>query len=113
MIQQLCHYVPFFLDLFQMNLKRGTERRKPEFIDSLNKPYDPNKFNFTKVKPCEILCELWPCCGENTTINGATVQNGETEENGKVRFCNTSPLAYLSRFSMLQLNEHYMKEDCV
>ena len=35
---------------------RGLERRKPEYIESLDMPYDPNKFNFTKVKDEEKIC---------------------------------------------------------
>jgi hypothetical protein len=55
--------IPILSIVPQLNLKRGIERRKPEFITGLDQPYDPSKFNFTKVKPDEIICELCPSEG--------------------------------------------------
>lgn len=42
----------------QLNIQRAKERRKPEFIESLQQPFDPNRFNFTKVKSGEIIGTL-------------------------------------------------------
>lgn len=39
----------------QLNIKRALERRKPQMVSSINMPFDPNLFNFTKVKKEEIL----------------------------------------------------------
>lgn len=39
----------------QLNLKRATQRRKPQLIQSPNQPFDASVFNFTKVKPEEVL----------------------------------------------------------
>ncbi|KAK2181812.1 hypothetical protein NP493_375g02091 [Ridgeia piscesae] len=46
--------------VLQLNLKRGSERRRPEQINTLTLPFDPSKFNFTKVRPGEVLCEMCP-----------------------------------------------------
>ncbi|EDO39439.1 predicted protein [Nematostella vectensis] len=44
----------------QLNEKRFVERRKPQQITSVSQPYDPGKFNFTKVQDKEILFEVCP-----------------------------------------------------
>ncbi|KAI0241908.1 GDP-D-glucose phosphorylase 1 [Lamellibrachia satsuma] len=46
--------------VLQLNRKRFFERRQPEFISALTMPFDPTKFNFTKVKPGEVICEMCP-----------------------------------------------------
>ena len=60
---------------FKLNLRRGVDRRKPDNIQSLNMPFDPNKFNFTKVKEGEILFEI--CHANNQLENG--IVDGDEE----------------------------------
>ncbi|XP_042209346.1 GDP-D-glucose phosphorylase 1-like isoform X2 [Homarus americanus] len=42
----------------QMNANRKTMRRKPQNMLHILQPFDPEKFNFTKIKPEEILANL-------------------------------------------------------
>nr|XP_055048954.1 GDP-D-glucose phosphorylase 1 [Misgurnus anguillicaudatus] len=42
----------------QLNIMRGTERRKPQEIVSIRQNFDPNLFNFNKIDPKELLFEL-------------------------------------------------------
>ncbi|NXC23394.1 GDPP1 phosphorylase, partial [Corythaeola cristata] len=42
----------------QLNVKRGTERRPPQAIRSLRQPFDPRDFNFTRIRPGEVLLRL-------------------------------------------------------
>ncbi|XP_029430422.1 GDP-D-glucose phosphorylase 1 [Rhinatrema bivittatum] len=42
----------------QLNIQRGTERRKPQDIQSVGQRFDPQQFNFNKIKPEEILLQL-------------------------------------------------------
>ena len=68
----------FLISSFQLNLRRGIDRRKPDNIQSLNMPFDPNKFNFTKVKEGEILFEVFH--GNEEHVNGSlTTDTSETE----------------------------------
>lgn len=41
-----------------MNSNRKNLRRTPELIVDVQQPFDPNKFNFTKVKKEEHLLQL-------------------------------------------------------
>ncbi|XP_055617180.1 GDP-D-glucose phosphorylase 1 [Toxorhynchites rutilus septentrionalis] len=43
--------------LLQLNRKRTTARRKPDFMANIAPAFDPDLFNFNKIKPVEILCE--------------------------------------------------------
>ncbi|KAM9271055.1 LOW QUALITY PROTEIN: GDP-D-glucose phosphorylase 1 [Cariama cristata] len=42
----------------QLNVQRGTERRPPQAVRSLRQPFDPRAFNFTRIRPGEILLRL-------------------------------------------------------
>ena len=59
----------------QLNVKRATERRKPQEITIVKQTFDSKQFNFTKIKPEEVLFELEK---EDTD----SVCNGETAKVG-------------------------------
>ena len=59
----------------QLNVKRATERRKPQEITIVKQKFDSKQFNFTKIKPEEVLFELEK---EDTD----SVCNGETAKVG-------------------------------
>ncbi|NXV48142.1 GDPP1 phosphorylase, partial [Uria aalge] len=42
----------------QLNVQRGTERRPPQPVQSLRQPFDPAAFNFTRLRPAELLLRL-------------------------------------------------------
>ncbi|KAK2524440.1 hypothetical protein Q9233_009369 [Columba guinea] len=42
----------------QLNVQRGTERRPPQPVCSLRQPFDPAAFNFTRLRPGELLLRL-------------------------------------------------------
>ncbi|NXW41683.1 GDPP1 phosphorylase, partial [Nyctiprogne leucopyga] len=42
----------------QLNVQRGTERRPPQEVRSLRQPFDPGAFNFTRIRPGEVLLRL-------------------------------------------------------
>lgn len=42
----------------QLNAQRGTERRPPQAVRSLRQPFDPGAFNFTRLRPAEVLLRL-------------------------------------------------------
>ncbi|KAM6119557.1 GDP-D-glucose phosphorylase 1 [Pterocles gutturalis] len=42
----------------QLNVQRGTERRPPQPFRSLRQPFDPAAFNFTRLRPAELLLRL-------------------------------------------------------
>lgn len=42
----------------QLNVKRGIERRKPQDIKSIQEKFNPNQFNFNKIKHDEILFQM-------------------------------------------------------
>ncbi|XP_076320721.1 GDP-D-glucose phosphorylase 1 isoform X3 [Tachypleus tridentatus] len=44
----------------QLNVKRAQERRKPQDVIDLKMPFNPDLFNFTKVKQHEVLLSLNP-----------------------------------------------------
>ena len=41
-----------------MNLDRVTARRKPQDLQKVGEPFDPNLFNFNKIKADEIVMKL-------------------------------------------------------
>ncbi|XP_058801334.1 GDP-D-glucose phosphorylase 1 [Phymastichus coffea] len=49
----------------QLNINRATNRRKPEEITSMFKPFDPNSFNFTKILDKEVLFDIDSGNGDN------------------------------------------------
>ena len=85
----------------ELNLKRGRERRPPENIDSLQLPYDSNKFNFTKIKENEILCvltyvnqvadEVFDSSGISSKLHK---EEDDKNVNASTLLVNVSPLGY-------------------
>lgn len=52
----------------QLNLDRAQNRRTPEDIGSMKKPFDPNRFNFTKIKNEEIFFDVGDGSGSDVVI---------------------------------------------
>ncbi|XP_054256843.1 GDP-D-glucose phosphorylase 1-like isoform X2 [Macrosteles quadrilineatus] len=48
-----------FKYLAQLNVARGTQRRKPINVQSMKQMFDPTVFNFTKMDEGEILFQVW------------------------------------------------------
>ncbi|XP_014248430.1 GDP-D-glucose phosphorylase 1 [Cimex lectularius] len=44
--------------VLQLNPLRSAKRRKPELIENTSQPFDPDKFNFTKLKPDEFIFQI-------------------------------------------------------
>ncbi|XP_043934219.1 GDP-D-glucose phosphorylase 1 [Protopterus annectens] len=66
----------------QLNVKRGTERRTPQDIKSICQSYDPNQFNFNKIKPGEVIFSMRKCNrGKNTWVSTGSPGN-QTQMNG-------------------------------
>ncbi|XP_020033004.2 GDP-D-glucose phosphorylase 1 [Castor canadensis] len=42
----------------QLNVERGVQRRRPQTIGSVRQAFDPQQFNFTKIRPGEVLFRL-------------------------------------------------------
>lgn len=42
----------------QLNVERGVQRRPPQNISSVRQAFDPKQFNFTKIRPGEVLFRL-------------------------------------------------------
>ncbi|XP_072291961.1 GDP-D-glucose phosphorylase 1 [Eucyclogobius newberryi] len=42
----------------QLNIQRGVERRKPQEILSIRQEFNDKQFNFNKINPEEIICEM-------------------------------------------------------
>ena len=117
--------VSFDILFTQLNLKRGIQRRTPEHISSVNKPYDPDKFNFTKVKREEIICSLRPKEDEvehppvtesGSAVNGAGNEKGpeviasngdrsKTDNGRHVILINVSPLGYGHALVVCDVND--------
>ncbi|XP_078361050.1 GDP-D-glucose phosphorylase 1-like isoform X3 [Oculina patagonica] len=70
----------------QMNEMRFNKRRQPEAMNSISQPFNPEKFNFTKVHSKEVLFEL---CPQHTTA--ATTTSGDDHH---LMIINVSPLEY-------------------
>ncbi|OXU23353.1 hypothetical protein TSAR_014984 [Trichomalopsis sarcophagae] len=49
----------------QLNTERATMRRKPEEIQSMQQPFDPNRFNFTRISHKEILLDIGNSDGDD------------------------------------------------
>ncbi|XP_067140606.1 GDP-D-glucose phosphorylase 1 [Centruroides vittatus] len=81
----------------QLNVKRAVERRKPQMVSSIDMPFDPKLFNFTKVKEEEILFYV----GRN---------NEDEEKSGSgnmIPHClliNVSPLEYCNSLLVPYIN---------
>ncbi|XP_034946632.1 GDP-D-glucose phosphorylase 1 [Chelonus insularis] len=55
----------------QLNVERGSNRRAPEDIQSMNTPFDPSRFNFTKISDKEIYFDI--CVGDGNNVVAANV----------------------------------------
>ncbi|XP_023364570.1 GDP-D-glucose phosphorylase 1 isoform X2 [Otolemur garnettii] len=42
----------------QLNVERGVQRRQPQHIKSMSQAFDPEQFNFNKIRPGEVLFRL-------------------------------------------------------
>ncbi|KAB1257288.1 GDP-D-glucose phosphorylase 1 [Camelus dromedarius] len=42
----------------QLNVERGVQRRRPQNIRSVRQAFDPEQFNFNKIRPGEVLFHL-------------------------------------------------------
>ncbi|XP_062439865.1 GDP-D-glucose phosphorylase 1 [Rhea pennata] len=42
----------------QLNVQRGTEKRKSQAIHSVTQPFNPQEFNFTQIRPGEVLFRM-------------------------------------------------------
>lgn len=42
----------------QLNVERGLQRRRPQNIRSVRQEFDPDQFNFNKIRPGEVLFRL-------------------------------------------------------
>ncbi|XP_033735948.1 GDP-D-glucose phosphorylase 1-like [Pecten maximus] len=71
----------------QLNVKRATERRKPQAIMAVNQPFDQNIFNFSRIKTGEVLFLLdRKTSGPDTSSGEVAMCNGindEDNESGK------------------------------
>ncbi|GAV09387.1 hypothetical protein RvY_18936 [Ramazzottius varieornatus] len=67
----------------QLNAKRAQERRPPEVMASMSVPFNHDKFNFTKIKPQEVLFTL-----------KESQQVKEDKSNGDFVIANISPLEF-------------------
>ena len=71
------------LILLQLNPKRATDRRKPQTITSVNQPFNPDQFNFTKIRPQELLFNICPPVASGDHVpheNGITEKKNDKEE---------------------------------
>nr|BAC39476.1 unnamed protein product [Mus musculus] len=44
--------------LAQLNIERGIQRRRPQNIRSVRQEFDPEQFNFNKIRPGEVLFRM-------------------------------------------------------
>ncbi|XP_059801907.1 GDP-D-glucose phosphorylase 1 [Hypanus sabinus] len=75
--------------LAQLNVRRATERRKPQEILSVRQPFDPQRFNFSRVPRRELLFRLRR--SQSPEAGDAEPAGGDAEA---LLIINVSPLAY-------------------
>ncbi|XP_055333312.1 GDP-D-glucose phosphorylase 1-like [Paramacrobiotus metropolitanus] len=76
----------------QLNPQRALERRAPQPFYSMKDPFDPSRFNFTKIKKDEIFFSL---NGNGVSKNqDETAGDRTTEEAKDFIIANVSPLEY-------------------
>lgn len=71
----------------QLNTKRALQRRSPGHMTHLHQPFDPEQFNFTKIKPIEILFSFVE------QVQGCSTDCDDTFDQNIV-IVNVSPLEY-------------------
>ncbi|XP_047452559.1 GDP-D-glucose phosphorylase 1 [Mugil cephalus] len=75
----------------QLNVQRGIERRKPEEILSIRQQFNARQFNFNKINPDEVICEMM----KDSEGDGALPDNGEVPRPCRmVVLVNVSPLEF-------------------
>ncbi|KAJ8044839.1 GDP-D-glucose phosphorylase 1 [Holothuria leucospilota] len=90
----------------QLNTKRATHRRKPQEMISVAQPFNPKNFNFTKVKPGELVVDI------NSTSQilmeiARKQKDGEVPRDSRnVIVINVSPLEYCSILLVPSINSH-------
>lgn len=70
----------------QLNELRFTKRRKPDPFSSVSQPFNPEKFNFTKVPKKEALFELCP--------NHRVPSSASCSDDHHIMLINVSPMEY-------------------
>lgn len=70
----------------QLNIQRGTERRKPQEILSIQQEFNAKQFNFNKINLEEIICEMTKCT--------ETALNEHNWPNKMTMLVNVSPLEF-------------------
>jgi len=73
----------------QLNVGRGSLRRKPDDMSSLKMPFNPNKFNFTKIKSEEILFKIK---SSNSESEATIIINSSP-----IEFCNALLVPHLNK----------------
>ncbi|XP_068219841.1 GDP-D-glucose phosphorylase 1 [Palaemon carinicauda] len=59
----------------QLNSNRSKLRRRPEDFRKIIEPIDPEKFNFTKIKPQEVLAEMQYCDSRTKDLQSEKCQH--------------------------------------
>ncbi|XP_021367959.1 GDP-D-glucose phosphorylase 1-like [Mizuhopecten yessoensis] len=81
----------------QLNVKRATERRKPQEIITVNQPFDENLFNFSRIKSNEVLFLLdkkTKSPPDTPKVEEAMCNGTKDEEPQNLVIINVSPLEY-------------------
>ncbi|XP_020786815.1 LOW QUALITY PROTEIN: GDP-D-glucose phosphorylase 1 [Boleophthalmus pectinirostris] len=71
----------------QLNIQRGIERRKPQEILSIQQEFNHKQFNFNKINPDEIICEMTKCENSRDGLNDTTTRK-------MIVLVNVSPLEF-------------------
>lgn len=75
----------------QLNVQRGTERRKPQEILSIQQEFDGKQFNFNRINPEEIIFEMMKSTEGDTDLH----DNGPLHQPCRiVVLVNVSPLEF-------------------
>nr|XP_002131802.1 GDP-D-glucose phosphorylase 1-like [Ciona intestinalis] len=71
-----CRRVPGPLGIVaQLNTQRTSNRRKPQVFNNVSLPFNPDQFNFTKIKQNELLFNIYKKDGHSRTLVGSCVVN--------------------------------------
>lgn len=77
--------------VFQLNIQRGTARRKPQEIQSIHQEFNARQFNFNKIRPEEVLFEMM----QDTERDSVWCHSGQSDEPWRmVALINVSPLEF-------------------
>ncbi|KAG7238140.1 hypothetical protein INR49_030202 [Caranx melampygus] len=75
----------------QLNIKRGTERRKPQEIQSIQQEFNAGQFNFNKISPGEVIFDMI----KDTGRDPAECQGGQSGQPWRMMvLVNVSPLEF-------------------